>query len=345
MLSLSGASVPLKARIAAVSYFLPEQKLTNDVLAAEFPEWTVEKIASKTGIRSRGIAGENEFASDLATQAAEKLFVEHRIDRSVVDYIVLCTQSPDFFMPATACIVQGNLGLSTRVGATDISLGCSGYIYALGLAKGLIESGQVENVLVLTADTYSKFINDKDKSVRTIFGDGASATLVTHGAPAEGLYAFAYGTDGSGGKNLIVPGGGLRPGEAVAPKALPESRGLVSNGLDLFMDGPEIFNFTLRVVPNAVQAVLGKASKSLADVDLFVFHQANQYMLEHLRKKLGVDEERFYVSLENSGNTVSSTIPIALREAEEAGALKPGMTVMLLGFGVGYSWGGMIVRW
>ena len=342
---MSGANVATKARIAAISYFLPEHQLTNGALAAEFPEWTVEKIASKTGIRSRGIAGDEEFSSHLATKAAEKLLLEHGIDRYTIDYIVLCTQSPDFYMPATACIVQGNLGLSTRVGASDIGLGCSGYIYALGLAKGLIESGQVKTVLVLTADTYSKFINDKDKSVRTIFGDGASATLVTESAPTEELFAFSYGTDGSGAKNLIVPGGGLRAADSVAAKALPTSRELVSNGFDLYMDGPEIFNFTLRVVPSSVQKVLEKASMTLEDIDLFVFLQANQYMLEHLRKKLGVDEARFYVSLENSGNTVSSTIPIALTEAKKAGVLKPGMTVMLLGFGVGYSWGGMLVRW
>ncbi|TFD57582.1 ketoacyl-ACP synthase III [Cryobacterium sp. Hh38] len=334
-----------KAGIAAVSYYLPEKRLTNAVLTAEFPEWTVEKIASKTGIRSRGIAGEDEFSSHLATKAAEKLFLEHGVNPESVDYIIVCSQSPDFYMPATACIVHGNLGLSTRVGASDISLGCSGYIYALGLAKGLIESEQVKTVLVLTSDTYSKFINDKDKSVRTIFGDGASATLVTASGQAEELFAFSYGTDGSGGKNLIVPGGGLRPADLIAPNALPAARNLASNGFDLYMDGPEIFNFTLRVVPISVEKILEKASMALKDVDLFIFHQANRYMLEHLRKKLGVEESKFYVSMENSGNTVSSTIPIALSEAKKSGVLTSGMTVMLLGFGVGYSWGGMIVRW
>lgn len=328
-----------------MSYYLPENVLTNAALTAQFPEWTVEKIASKTGIRSRGIAGEDEYSSDLATEAAEMLFSEHGIDRESVDYIILCTQSPDFYMPATACIVQGNLGLATSVGASDISLGCSGYIYGLGLAKGLIESEQVKSVLLLTADTYSKFINEKDKSVRTIFGDGASATLITGSAEVEELFAFSYGTDGSGGKNLIVPGGGLRTADSLAPKALPGSRELSSNGFDLYMDGPEIFNFTLRVVPASVQHILEKAALSLDAVDLFVFHQANRYMLEHLRKKLGVEESRFFVSLENSGNTVSSTIPIALREAQKAGVLVPGMKVMLLGFGVGYSWGGVMVQW
>ncbi|MDQ7878765.1 ketoacyl-ACP synthase III [Microbacterium sp. QXD-8] len=335
----------MSARIAAVDYFLPPAVLTNEDLAAQFPEWSVEKIAAKTGIDRRHISGPDEFSSDLATAAGEALFANHGIDPHSIEYLIVCTQSPDYYLPSTACLVQERLGLPTTTGATDITLGCSGYIYALGLAKGLIESGQVSNVLVITADTYTKFINPEDKSVRTIFGDGAAATLVTDAGEATAITGITYGTNGAGAKSLIVPQGGLRPGEALQPKSDARARSLEPTGYDLYMDGPDIFNFTLEVVPASVDAILRKSSLTADDIDLYVFHQANAFMLEHLRKKLGVPSEKFFVALEGFGNTVSSTIPIALTEAVRQGALRDGMKVMLLGFGVGLSWGGLVVTW
>lgn len=333
------------ARIAAVDYYLPNAVLTNEDLSNEFPEWSVEKISAKTGIDRRHIAGPDEFSSDLAIAAGRRLLERDGIDPQSIDYLIVCTQSPDYYLPSTACIVQDALGLRTSAGATDITLGCSGYIYGLGLAKGLIESGQASRVLVITADTYTKFVNPADKSVRTIFGDGAAATLVTDDGDSKSITAITYGTDGAGAKSLIVPNGGLRHGATIQPKADAIARELETSGYDLYMDGPDIFNFTLRVVPGTVEEILSKAGAQLDDIDLFVFHQANAFMLEHLRKKLGVPEEKFYVSLSESGNTVSSTIPIALADAERTGALKPGMRVMLLGFGVGLSWGGLVAQW
>jgi len=337
--------MPVKARISAVEYFLPEQTLTNEDISAQFPEWSVEKIAGKTGINVRHIAAVDEFSSDLAVGAARKLFEARDIDPTSIDYLILVTQSPDYYLPTTATIVHDQLQLRTDAGATDVSLGCSGYIYALGLAKGLIESDQVGTVLVLTADTYTKFLNPADKSVRTIFGDGASATLVTSDGKRDSLGAFRYGTDGSGGKHLIVPAGGLRPASEFAPKSDPDRRGLTPGSYDLYMDGAEIFTFTIRVAQPSVTAILEKAGLGMDDVDLFVFHQANKYMLEHLRTKLGIPAEKFPILMANYGNTVSSTIPMALADAERAGMLRPGMRVLLLGFGVGLSWGGAVVTW
>lgn len=335
----------MSARISAIEYHLPAAVLDNEALSAEFPEWSVEKISAKTGIDRRHIADADEFSSDLAVAAGRKLLDTRGIDPAAIDYLIVCTQSPDYYLPSTACVVQDALGLPTSIGATDITLGCSGYVYALGLAKGLIESGQVANVLVITADTYSKFINPADKSVRTIFGDGAAATLVTGDGDADAMTAFTYGTDGAGAKSLIVPHGGLRDGVALQPKADTGARAMEPSGHDLYMDGPDIFNFTLAVVPDSVEQILSKAGLAQDDVDLFVFHQANAFMLEHLRKKLKVPAEKFFVSLGESGNTVSSTIPIALADAERTGALRPGMKVMLLGFGVGLSWGGLVATW
>lgn len=333
------------ARIAAVRSFFPAGELSNADISAEFPEWSVEKISDKTGIFSRHIAGDAEFTSDIATRAAERLFDETEFSRDEIDYVLLCTQSPDYFLPTTACLVHENLGLRSEAGAADINLGCSGYIYALGQAKGLIESGQVKNVLVITADTWSKFINPDDKSVRTIFGDGATATMVTGDSDIESLRAFSYGTDGSGAGGLIVPRGGLRNGAELAPKAAPQQRGLEPSSYDLYMDGPEIFNFTLRVVPETIQRVLDKSDLNSDEIDYFVFHQANRFMLEHLRNKLGIPAEKFPVVIENCGNTISSTIPIVLESMIKAGELKPGTQLLLAGFGVGLSWGGAAVLW
>lgn len=335
----------LYARIVGISYTLPSRKLTNDGLSREFPEWSAEKIGAKTGITERGIAGVDEFSSTLAIRAAQSLLRDLEMTADGVDYLIMCTQSPDFYLPTTASLVHHALCMRKDSGATDINLGCSGFVYGLSLAKGLIDSGQVASVLLVTADTYSKFLNPEDRGVRTVFGDGASATLIERGAVKPGLEAFEFGSDGSGAANLIVPNGGLRSGGIFAPSSSTTARGFKSSGYDLYMDGPAIFSFTLDVVPQTVDRVLGKAGLTLGQIDLFVFHQANKFMLDHLREKLGVPDEKFFVELATKGNTVSSTIPIALHEASRQGALLPGMTVMVVGFGVGYSWAGGIIRW
>jgi len=273
-----------------------------------------------------------ECSSDLAVQAANKLFSQG-VDRSKVDFLLFCTQSPDYFLPTTACLLQDRLELPTSAGALDYNLGCSGYISGLGLAKGLIESGQASGVLLLTGETYSKFLDPEDRSVRTIFGDGASATFLTgEESESTAIGPFIYGTDGSGAKNLIVEGGAFRDSDgSAAPK--------------LRMNGSEIFSFTLKSIPTLVQQTLTKAKLEIDDVDLFVFHQANKFMLEHLRDKIGIPEEKFAIKLNECGNTVSSSIPIALKELTVAGKLKPGQKVMIVGFGVGYSWGATIIHW
>lgn len=323
----------MKAKIKAITYSLPEKVLDNNELAALYPDWTAERIEQKIGIVARHVAAPGECASDLAVRAAEALFAEKGLDRASVDYLLLCTQSPDYYLPSTACVVQSRLGLPSSCGALDFNLGCSGYVYGLGLAKGLIETGQARNVVLITAETYSKHIEASDKNVRTLFGDAAAATWVQGvDEPVEIMDAFVYGTDGTGARQLIVESGGMR---------LPAGQG----DPYLRMDGPSIFTFTLKAVPAAVEQVLMKAGCALDHVDLFVFHQANAFMLETLRKKIKVPPEKFVCAFRDFGNTVSSTIPIALVESERAGVLKAGMRVMLVGFGVGLSWGACLVRW
>ncbi len=337
----------MTAFIKSIEYYLPEGVLTNEMFAAEFPDWTVEKIEAKTGISVRRIAAKDECASDLGVRAADKIFASGVCNRNDIDYLLFCSQSPDYFLPTTACLLQDRLGLNTKCGAVDFNLGCSGYIYGLGLAKGLVESGQAKNVLLITAETYSKHIHPGDKSVRTLFGDAAAATLIqVSSVPEQQIGPFVYGTDGRGGKNLMVPTGGLRNIRTEeSAKVKDDEHSNLRSQDNLYMNGPEIFTFTLLAVPSAVKDILAISGKSMEEIDLFVFHQANKFMLEHLRKKIKIPEDKFFMSFKNYGNTVSSTIPIALKDAQSEGKLKSGNLVMLVGFGVGYSWGATLIRW
>jgi 3-oxoacyl-[acyl-carrier-protein] synthase-3 len=337
----------MQAALSAIEYYLPKRTVSTADLAEQFPEWSVEKIDEKTGIRERHIAAPNECASDMAVAAAQKLFRSGACSPDQIDYLLLCTQEPDYFLPTTACLIQDRLGVPRSAGALDFNLACSGYVYGLGLAQGLIFSGQAAAVLLLTADTYSKFVNPRDRSVRTIFGDGAAATLLlADSSPSPLIGPFVYGTDGRGAPNLIVPAGGMRCARS-AETAIPveDESGNVRSQDDLFMNGAEIFNFTLDAVPETIDALLDKAGLRLADVDLFAFHQANKMMLEHLRKRLRIPPEKFQITLSHCGNTVSSTIPIALKHAALEGRLPKGALVMLFGYGAGYSWGATLVRW
>lgn len=330
----------MNAYIKAISYYLPERVLTNEALVGEFPEWTVEKVAGKVGVTERHIAAEDETAADMGTKAAEKLFTEHNIDRSIVDFLLFCTQSPDYYLPTSACLIQERLGLSTHVGALDFNLGCSGYVYGLSLAKGLIAAGIAQNVLLITSETYSKHMHPRDKGNRTIFGDAAAATLVSTEGFAE-IRNFSLGTDGRGAENLIVKKGAMRQADAKNDLFFDESGNPKSSDF-LFMNGGEIFNFTSEAVPVLVEDVLNKNELQQNEINLFVFHQANKYMMNYLRKLIDIDQENFYIHLEKVGNTVSSTIPIALYEAGKEDKLNG--NVLLAGFGVGYSWGAVVLK-
>jgi 3-oxoacyl-[acyl-carrier-protein] synthase-3 len=337
----------MKAALHAIEYHLPQQALTTEQLAAEFPDWSVEKIEAKTGIHTRYIAAPDECASDLAVKAVEKLFHSGACGPNDIDYILLCTQSPDYFLPTTACLIQDRLGLPNRVGALDFNLGCSGYVYGLGLAQGLIETGQAGIVLLITADTYSKFTSPGDRGVRTIFGDGAAATLLRGVAVDRSpLGPYVFGTDGAGAPNLIVPAGGMRcPRSPETARLVTDESGNARAQDHLYMEGVEVFNFAMEVVPQCIADLLHRAGLRLEDIDLFVFHQANQFMLDQLRKRMRLPEDKVYLALRDCGNTVSSSIPIALKEAERERRVGSGSLTMLVGFGVGYSWAATLVRW
>jgi len=328
--------------IKAISYYLPKSVVSNNDLARMHPEWSIEKIAAKTGIYTRHIADENEFASDMGFKAAQLLFIDYSIDPQEIDFLIFCTQSPDYLLPTTACILQDKLGLTTNTGALDINLGCSGYVYGLALAKGLIASGISKNVLLITSETYSKFINPGDKSNKTIFGDGASATLISTNGFCS-IEQFSVGTDGKGANNLIIKEGGARFPERSFKQTM-DSFGNVTSPSFLYMNGPEIFSFTSKAVPALIEDVLYKNNLTKENINLYIFHQANQYMLEHLRKKIDIPKDKFFIFIKDCANTVSSTIPIALKEAFESGKVNKGEKCLLAGFGVGYSWGGCVLQ-
>ena len=329
-----------KAFIKHVAYYLPETVVTNEAIVKDFPEWSVEKITEKVGVNQRHVSAPGETATDLAEKAAVRLFEENNIDPASIDFILLCTQSPDYFLPSSSCLLQTRLGLRQDVGAFDFNLGCSGYIYGLAVAKGLILAGVANNVLLLTAETYNKYLHPKDKGNRTIFGDGASATLVSDDGVAE-ILDFALGTNGKGANNLIVKSGASRLPEQQNDLTFDKNGNPVSSDY-LFMNGAQIFAFTQRNVPQVINEVLEKNHLAKEDIDLFILHQANRYMLDFLRKKMGIPEENFYIHMENVGNTVSSSVPICLVEAHKDNSLRG--NVLLCGFGVGYSWGAVVVK-
>ncbi len=330
----------MEAYIKAISYYLPEKIVTNEQLVEEFPEWSVDKIAKKVGINERHIAAEDETAGDMAYKAAEILIQENGIKRDSIDFVLLCTQSPDYFLPSTSCIIQSRLELSTRCGAFDFNLGCSGYEYGLAVAKGLIVSGVAKNILLLTAETYNKHIHPKDKGNRTIFGDGASASLISSEGFAK-IGEFVLGSDGSGYDRLIHKTGAMRHNQPLNDFHEDENGTPLSSD-HLYMDGKAIFDFTSDIVPPMIDETLAKNQLSMKDVDLFVFHQANRYMINYLRKLMEIDKDKFYVFMETVGNTVSSTIPIALCEAKKEGKLHG--NVVLAGFGVGLSYGATLLK-
>lgn len=332
-----------EAAVRAISVYLPEKVLDNAELVRQFGTWTENKIFGKTGISERHVV-EDEKVSDLATAAGERLFEEHGVDRNEIDFLLLCTECPDYFLPATACIVQNRLGLRKDIGALDYNLGCSGFIYGLALAKGLILGGVAKKVLLITAETVTRTIHPQDKSTRTLFGDAAAATLVEASAE-RGIGEFVLGTDGSGSDRLIIPAG------AWARRSSPETRvettnkwGNVRTPENLYMDGPEILKFSMEVVPPCMNDTLARNGVSLEGLRLVVLHQASHMLLEKLRETLAIPEEKFVFNIERYGNTVSSTIPIALYDMMRAGRLGKEDSVLVMGFGVGLSWGGTVLR-
>ena len=319
-----------------ISFYFPKKNLSNKELCRIF-DTTEAKILKNTGIKNRYISAKDELASDMAVMAAENFFKENKKDRKEIDFLIFCSECYDFIAPATSCLLQDRLGLSKTIGCVDLPYGCSGYVYGLAMAKGFIASGIAKNILFITADTSSKTLAKDNLELRSIFSDAASVTLIT-AENSRAIGEFVFGTDGSGSKNLYVSNSGFRKSgtKKSEKKELPNGK--------MVMDGTEILNFGLREVPKLVNDTLKKNKLALEDIDLFIFHQPTRFMLEVIRKKMNVPHEKIFINIEKRGNTVSTTIPLALKDAEKAGKIKSGMNILLAGFGIGYSWAGTILK-
>lgn len=336
----------LGTSIRAISYYLPDRYETNEDLIKDFGTWTPEKIYKKTGIKHRRVADKDKPVSYYMALTGEKFFAEHpEISRDSIDLLVLCTEARDYVLPATACVVHEKLGLRKTCGALDYDLGCSGFVYGLAVCKGFISAGIAKRVLFLTGDLVTRYINKMDKSIRTIFGDGFTATLL-EASEEDRVTSFDLGTDGSGCRDIII-----EAGETAMPCS-PETAveevnrfGNVHSKENLFMDGRKVLDFSMSVVPASVGRTLDAAGLALDDIDLVVFHQGSFLLLEKVRDELGIPPEKFVLNLEDKGNTTSSTIPIALAQSAEQGRLKKGMKVLVSGFGVGLSWASAVLTW
>lgn len=324
------------AKIRAVTSYLPPTiERNSDIVEARF----IKKI----GVESRHVV-KSETAGDLALKSAEKLFDDYEIDRDATDFILLCTQHPDYQMPHTAAQIQSRLGLKKSVGSLDIGLGCSGYVYGLAVAKGLIESGLAKTVLFLTSSVYSKYINVRDTSTRPLFGDGATATwieAVDENFPS--LSAFVFGSDGNRYDKLIIPVGGSKNPPRNTPEVFStdENHNYRSN-YEVFMDGMAITHFTLREIPKLVDDVLISANLTRSELDYCIFHQANKFMMKYLREKANLSDVPFHNDILTTGNIVSGSVGLAIEQVAKNHDISGLKRVMLAGFGVGLSWAGCI---
>jgi len=323
------------AHITGWGMAVPERVMTNNELA-HIVDTSDEWIISRTGIRERRIAAEDQTTASLAADAALKALSVANLKPADLDLIIVSTSSPEFIFPATACLVQDCIG-ATKAGAFDLLAACSGFIYALNMGSQAIRSGSVSNVLVIGAETLSRMVDWKDRNTCILFGDGAGAFVLQAAEERGGVISAVMRSDGSGGNLLTVPGGGSRH---------PTTMDTVQQGLQYVqMNGREVYRFATRVMSQATQEAVSKAGLTLDDIQLVVPHQANQRIIETALKNLNIPLERCVINLDRYGNTSTASIPIATCEAFEDGRIHPGDKLVFVGFGAGLTWGAAVVEW
>ncbi len=328
--------------VSAIATAIPEHCIENRK-NKDFPQEEIDKIVASTGVETRYIVDAKTCTSDLCYDAAKHLIEKLQFDIQDIDLLVFVSQTPDYILPATACALQKRLGLKKEVLAFDINLGCSGYTYGLIVLAKLLSAGGFKKALLLVGDTISKLSSPEDRSVAFLFGDAGSATLLEYDQNALPLY-IDYGTDGNGYDKLMVPAGGFRqPVNADLMTRQEQEGGNVRAQTELFMNGADVFSFTLKEVPKTIAACLNQAKLSKDDIDLFVFHQANLFMLNHLVKKIGLPAEKVLLSLGHYGNTSVASIPLTLCQAHAVFASSLSKKLLLCGFGVGFSWASVIL--
>lgn len=337
MATLTTSRVVLSGLASAV----PEYRVGLNRLASQFGDEAAKRISKSVGIRSRPIAPAGICSSDLCFEAAEALLDQLSWDRESIEALIFVSQTPDYQLPATACILQHRLALPSTCIAFDVNLGCSGYVYGISIGSQFISSGKVNRALVLAGDTVSQLVSDQDKATSPLFGDAGTATALQHQEDAP-LMTFELGTDGRGTQHLIVPAGMSRRRHSPETSIRVEKEGgNLRSEEDLFMNGAQVFSFSLERVPRLVRSALDSAKWSMDEIDAVVMHQANKFMLQHLSKRLQIPNEKFVLAMEDFGNTSCASIPLAINTALKDQVTQRPMRLLLVGFGVGWSWGAM----
>lgn len=323
--------------IRAMSACVPSKVISNRDLGYLIPEEEIEKTIHNIGIEERRIADDNVCASDLCYKAAVQLMEDNNIDPVSIDVLLFMSQTADYRIPATAPLLQHRLGLSKNTCCIDLSLGCSGYVFALSTAFAYASMEGVNRVLLLDGETFSKIVNRKDKVDWPLYGDGATATLIEKGTFEESV--FMLNTDGSGENAVKIPGGGMR--NRVTKESVIETEreeGNIRNDLEVFMDGMDVFNFAMSVVPKSVKEIIKEVGTTLENIDWLVFHQANKFMTDFFAKRLKFDMEKVPYCIQKYGNTSSTSVPLTI-VSELKDKLKDGDRLVMCGFGAGLSWG------
>jgi 3-oxoacyl-[acyl-carrier-protein] synthase-3 len=320
--------------ITGLGCYVPKRVLTNDELAQRV-DTSDEWIQTRTGIKERRIAAPEEATSDLSIPAAKAALADAALTGAEIDLVIVATITADMPFPSTAAILANQLGAESAA-AYDLLAGCTGFVYALTQGYGAIAAGLARRVLVVGADTLSRVVDWSDRSTCVLFGDGAAAVVLEE-VEAGGFHVFELGADGAGGMELFMAAGGSRRPSSVETVAAGEHY--------LKMNGREVYRFATRVLSSSAQAVLEASGRSIADIDLYVPHQANLRIIEHAAKKLGIEKERVFVNVDRYGNTSSASIPLALCEARQEGRLKDGTLVLMTGMGAGLTWGSSVITW
>lgn len=333
--------------IQAIAGALPDKEVTNAELARQHPAWGVDLVAELTGTYSRRIAAEGETAFDLSVKACESLFAQGDVRVEDIDAILYCTPNPDHPIPGNAHLMHDHLEMDDDVFAFDYTLACSGYVYGIAFADAIVRCGMASGVLLVTAETPSKTMHVDDRSVRTLFGDGAAATYITGDSLGGGgrIVAHELCSHGRGFEHVYIPAGGARmPVNGETKRETTDQSANVRTPEHVRMDGAELWAFVRSTVPRHVQAFLAKHSLTLSDIDLCVFHQASRLILSSLAKELAIPPEKIFVHMGSTGNMGSASIPFALRAALDDGAIGAGDRVLLTAFGGGISYGSAIVE-
>lgn len=329
-------------RLAGVVASVPKKMEESAAWASVFGENEVEKIVKMTGIAARRVVEEGVCTSDLCVAAAEDLLSRLGWERETIDLLVFVTQTGDYVLPATACVAHGRLGLSQTCAAFDVTLGCSGYIYGLATAASFLACGGAKRALVLVGDTISRVTSPGDRATVLLFGDAGSATALEYDEGAAGM-RFLMGSDGRGQNHLIIPAGGFRnPSSEGTRVRIQRDDGSCRSEEDLYMNGAELLAFTLAGVPKLIRESLAGAEKQVEDVDFYVFHQANKFMIEHFARKAGVPLDRVPLNLDRFGNTSSASVPLVIASELAKPLSEKTCTLFAAGFGVGYSTGSVI---